>query len=381
MARKFITPVDLSGFELQNPKAHLLSSDPGSLVSGDKGLFWFNTTSNRLKYWNGSAAELKATDSDLLQGNSSAYHLARGNQTGTQVASTISDLAATVQAYRLDQFVAPNVDLSINSHKLTNVTDPSSNQDAATKNYVDTQLAGVASGQVLKGSVRAAVTTNVNLASPGTTLDGLTAANGEIYLLTAQSTGSQGGPYVYNGSGSAMTRATNWDTSGEAVLGSYWIVREGTKADTFALLTNDSAITLGTTTPVFTFISATGATYIGGNGLTLTGTTFDVGAGTGISVAADSVGIDTSVVARKIVGVIPTSTSGIFSISGAAVTINHGLSNWSADLLLRYYTSPGSGNTAGARLEADDVASDANNIVLTLPGAPSANQYYVSITG
>jgi hypothetical protein len=381
VARKFITPVDLSGFELQNPKGHLLSSDPTGLVSGDKGLFWFNTTSNRLKYWNGSAAELKATDSDLLQGQSSAYHLARGNHSGTQVASTISDLATAVQAYRLDQFVAPNIDLSINSHKLTNVTDPSSNQDAATKNYVDTQLAGLTSGQVLKGSVRAAVTTNVNLASPGTTLDGLTAANGEIYLLTAQTTGSQDGPYVYNGSGSAMTRATNWDTSGEAVLGSYWIVREGTKADTFALLTNDSAITLGTTTPVFTFISATGATYIGGNGLTLTGTTFDVGAGTGISVGADTVGIDTSVVARKIVGVIPTTTGGIFSVSGAAVTINHGLNNWSAQLVLRYYSFPGAGNTAGARLEADDVASDANNIVLTLPGAPAANQYYVSITG
>lgn len=381
MARKFITPVDLSGFELQNPKGHLLSSDPGSLVSGDKGLFWFNTTSNRLKYWNGSAAELKATDSDLLQGQSSSYHLARGNHTGTQVASTISDLAATVQAYRLDQFVAPNADLSINSHKLTNVTDPSSNQDAATKKYVDDAFAALATGQVLKGSVRAAVASNVNIASPGTTLDGLTAANGEVYLLTAQSTGSQDGPYVYNGSGSAMTRATNWDSSGEAVLGSYWIVREGTKADTFALLTNDSAITIGTTTPTFTFISATGATYVGGNGLTLTGTTFDVGAGTGISVAADSVGIDTSVVARKVVGVIPTSSSGIFSISGAVVTINHGLNNWSADLTLRYYTSAGGGNTSGARLEADDVASDANNIVLTLPGAPSTNQYYVSITG
>jgi hypothetical protein len=381
VARKFITPVDLSGFELQNPKGHLLSSDPAGLVSGDKGLFWFNTTSNRLKYWNGSAAELKATDSDLLQGNSSAYHLARGNHSGTQVASTISDLAATVQAYRLDQFVAPNIDLTLNSHKLTNVTDPSSNQDAATKKYVDDAFASLASGQVTKGAVVAASTTNVNLASPGTTIDGVTAANGEIYLLTGQTTGSQNGPYVFNGSASAMTRAVNWDTSAEAVLGSYWIVEKGTKADNLAILTNDTAITLGTTTPTFTFISATGATYIGGNGLTLTGTTFDVGAGTGISVAADTVGIDTSVVARKIVGVIPTSTSGIFSISGAAVTINHGLSNWSAQLVLRYYTSPGSGNTSGARLEADDVASDANNIVLTLPGAPSANQYYVSITG
>jgi hypothetical protein len=380
VARKFITPIDLAGFELQNAKAHLLASDPTGLATGDKGLMVFNTTSNRWKYWNGSAWELKGTDSDLLQGQSSSFHLARGNHTGTQVASTISDLASVVKAYRLDEFAAPNTDLSLASHKLTNVTDPGSNQDAATKNYVDVLLAGIASGQVLKGAVRAAVTTNVTISSPGSTLDGLTAANGEIFLLTGQSTGSQNGPYVFNGSGSAMTRATNWDTSAEAVLGSYWIVQAGTNADTFALLTNDTAITLGTTTPTFTFRGAA-TSYLGGAGLTLTGTTFDVGQGTGISVGTDSVAIDTAVVPRKVIGIIPASTSGIFSISGAVVTINHALNNWCAALTLRYYTSPGGGNTSGALIESDDVASDANNIVLTLPSAPNANQYYVSVIG
>lgn len=378
MARKFITPIDLAGFELQNAKAHLLSSDPTGLTSSDKGLMVFNTTSNRWKYFNGSAWELKATDSDLLQGHSSSYHLDRTNHTGVQSASTINDLATVVKAYKLNEFAAPDGDLSINSHYLTNVLDPTSNQHAATKKYVDDAFASLSSGQVIKGSVRAAVTSNVNISSPGTTLDGLTAANGEIYLLTAQTTGSQCGPYVYNGSGSAMTRATNWDSSGEAALGSYWVVREGSKADTFAILTNDTAITLGTTTPAFIFISAGGAAYIGGNGLTLTGTTFDIGQGTGITVGADSISADFSVVGRKVVGVIPASSSGMFSVSGSVVTINHALNNWSASLVLRYYTS---GAIPGARLEADDVASDANNIVLTLPDVPSANEYYVSVVG
>jgi hypothetical protein len=132
---------------------------------------------------------------------------------------------------------------------------------SAAQAYTDSAIAGLASGQVLKGSVRAAVSTNVNLAAPGATLDGLTAANGEVYLLTAQTTGSQGGPYVFNGAAVPMTRATNWDTAGEAVVGSYWVVREGTQADRFALLTNDS-FTLGTTTPTFTFtpIAAGGGT-------------------------------------------------------------------------------------------------------------------------
>lgn len=187
----------------------------------------------------------------------------RANHTGTQLASTVSDFDAAVRLSTLNQMAAPTVDLSINSKKLINVVDPTAAQDAATKAYVDAQLSGVASGQTLKGSVRVAAVANVNIASPGTTIDGITMANGDIALLTAQTTGTQNGPYVFNGAAVAMTRATNWDTDAEAVLGSYWIVRQGTHADKFALLTNDTAITLGTTVPAFTFIGATSGGWSG----------------------------------------------------------------------------------------------------------------------
>lgn len=63
--------------------------------------------------------------------------LARANHTGTQTASTVSDFDTQVRTSRLDQMAAPNADVSLASHKLTNVTDPGSAQDAATKNYVD----------------------------------------------------------------------------------------------------------------------------------------------------------------------------------------------------------------------------------------------------
>jgi hypothetical protein len=186
--------------------------------------------------------------------------ISRANHTGTQLSSTISDFDTQVRTSRLDQMAAPTNPVSMGSQRITSVTDPTGAQDAATKNYVDTQLAGAVSGLTLKGTVRAAATANITISSPGTTIDGITASNGDLFLLTAQTTGSQNGPYVFNGSGSAMTRATNWDTSGEATLGSYWIVREGTNADKFAILTNDTAITLGTTTPTFAFSGLSTAT-------------------------------------------------------------------------------------------------------------------------
>lgn len=222
---------------------------------------------------NGVASTDAATKGQLDTGVTAAE--SRANHTGTQLAATISDFNAAVRTSTLNQMTAPTTDLNINSHKLTSVTDPTSAQDAATKNYVDTSLAGLASGLVLKGAVVAASTANVSLLTPGTTIDGVTATSGEIYLLTGQTTAADNGPYTFNGSASTMTRAGNWDTSAEAVLGSYWIVERGSHADQFAIMTNDSAVTVGTTALTFTFVT-TGSG--GGGGYTTTSPSTAAGA-------------------------------------------------------------------------------------------------------
>jgi hypothetical protein len=68
---------------------------------------------------------------------------ARANHTGTQAASTITDLASTVKAYRLDEFATPNTSIALGLNKITGVADPTLAQDAATKAYTDAKVAAL----------------------------------------------------------------------------------------------------------------------------------------------------------------------------------------------------------------------------------------------
>ena len=366
MAQRTIADIDFIGkFASRNRLEDPVSADPTGLGSGDAGRVWYNSTAAKWKYWNGTAAI------DVV---------ARANHTGTQLASTISDLATTVQAYSLSSFAAPTGDLSVGSHKLTNVTDPGSAQDAATKNYVDTALSGLTSGQVTKGAVTCAPSTNISLSTPGATIDGVTMVSGMIVLLTGQTTASQNGPYVWTGASSTLTRATNWATSAQAVLGSYWVVEQGTHADSYALLTNDTTVTLGTTAPTFTFIAG-GTTYTGTAPIVVSGGAVSINQGTGITTTSGNLVADFSVVGRKVTGIVPSTTTGIVTVSGAVITINHGLSNWAPVFSIAAYSSPASGYTTGDVPLSGFTVVDANNISVTLPAAPAANAWAYTVIG
>ena len=82
--------------------------------------------------------------------------LARANHTGTQTASTISDFDTQVRTSKVTDLAAPTSAFSMNSQKITNVLDPTSAQDVATKAYADTKIAstekGAANGVATLGS-------------------------------------------------------------------------------------------------------------------------------------------------------------------------------------------------------------------------------------
>lgn len=91
---------------------------------------------------------------------------------------------------------------------LQNPVDPG---DAATKAYVDSAVEGLA----WKDSVRVSTATNINLASPGATLDGVTMALNDRVLVRAQSVASQNGIYVWNGAAVPMVRSADASTFAE----------------------------------------------------------------------------------------------------------------------------------------------------------------------
>ena len=87
--------------------------------------------------------------------------------------------------------------------KVVNLPTPSASGDAAPKSYVDSLVEGLA----WKDSCRVATQSNLNLASPGATIDGITMASQDRILVRSQSTASENGIYVWNGASTAATRA------------------------------------------------------------------------------------------------------------------------------------------------------------------------------
>ena len=216
--------------------------------------------------------------SPALTGTPTAPTPANGTNT-TQIATT-----AFVRATRLDQLAAPAADFALGGYRLTGLGDPQGAQDAVTKAYVDLTVQGLKPKQ----SVRAASVATIATLSGPMTLDGVALVAGDRVLVKDQTTVAQNGIYVV--AAGAWARSTDADVWGELVS-AYVFVESGTvNADMGYLATVDPGGTLGTT--AVTFVQFTGAGQIlAGAGLTKSGNTLDVGAGTGLAVAADTVGL------------------------------------------------------------------------------------------
>ena len=205
-----------------------------------------------------------------------------------------TDFATGVANVRLDQMTAPNADVSMNSHKIINVADPGSDPTAATpKSYVD----AVATGLTFKAAVRVASTTNVNLVSPGTTIDTVSLNLNDRILLKDQNDPTANGIYIYAGSNSTLTRANDANTSAEMLSGTFVLVTEGhTNAGVGYVLSTPNPISLGSTSLTFVPFSSGGGTVTAGNGVAVVGNVVSVQSASSSRIAVSGAGVDLAAV-------------------------------------------------------------------------------------
>ena len=86
-------------------------------------------------------------------------------------------------------------------------------------------------GLAWKDSCRVAAQTNLNLSSPGASIDGITMSVGDRVLVKAQTLGPENGIYIWNGAAVSMTRSLDANTAAELEQ-AIATVEEGTSAGT-----------------------------------------------------------------------------------------------------------------------------------------------------
>jgi len=171
--------VDSTGIELFTP----LSGVPVGFI-GDPGLFV------RLRYDGGLSTwvwvEYQANDPETRYGDAIGLAQADATQALSDAAAAQGDASQAL----LDAAAAQNTAdvalpkaggtmtgaINMGTNQINSVTDPTSAQDAATKNYVDNEIAGINSVSQNNSSI-SIVDDNVNPAEAVVTLDGNTAIN------------------------------------------------------------------------------------------------------------------------------------------------------------------------------------------------------------
>lgn len=280
MATRFVTNLDLVQNQILNGRFQSLASDP--TTGNFEGRMIYNTTEDTIKVYSGAAwrkmlwSITSGTTALTPSESNGEVQLSIAN-----VTSTVDGLMSATDKVKLDASTSNNTastivfrdtngDFSANTitaGKVTGLTAPTADTDAANKAYVD----AARSGLDVKASVRVATTADISLSNSTTVVDGVTLADGNRILVKDQAAPAENGIYVVSTSG-AWARSTDADSSAEVTSGLFTFVAEGNaNADSGWVLATNDTITLGTTGLTFNKFSGAGQ-IIAGLGLSKSGT-------------------------------------------------------------------------------------------------------------
>ncbi len=243
----------------------------------------------------------------------------------------ISDFDAGVRTNTLDQMAAPTSAVAMNSQKITGLADPTGDNDAANKGYVD----GVAQGLDIKDSVVATTTANGTLSSAfanGQSIDGVTLQTGDRILIKNQTTASQNGIYNVNASG-APSRTTDMATGSNAA-GAFVFVEEGTvnAENGFTCTTDTGSAVVGTNNLTFAQFSGAGQ-IIAGDGLEKSGNTLSTDLKANGGLVIESTELALKLDASSITGTLAIGDGGTGATTASAALTALGLSNYAKTLI------------------------------------------------
>jgi hypothetical protein len=297
--------------------------------------------------------------------NGSSVDVARADHThGTPTHDN-----AAHSAINLSALAVPTANVPFATYKITGLGNPTDDQDAATKYYVDQAVQG------LTWKVAANLLSTVNVALTGSTgtlnidtYGALTSADaGYRIVLTNQTDDTQDGIYVYadNGTSYTLTRSADGNPYTELIGATIYIQEGTTKAGTSWSQSNHYLTSFAGQTWVQ--IAGVGI-YTAGNGITITDNVIAADAGTGIVVDGSGINIDTAVVVTKY-------AANVGDGSATSITVTHNLGTKDVQVTIYDNSSP------YAEVICDVQHTSTTAVTLLFSIAPTLNQYRVVVQG